>query len=166
MTPAKLQALKQQADALLERYYSKLPPGQRPDPRSLPFVQRYHLEFANKARQALENTVEGVAESNARSAELFRLQQQLGRTTKGSLASQLLGPFAVRPAIGATIGGATSPEDRRGGALRGAIASSLALSPAGLSTMGLIGTNPALLQLLRLLPHAGMAAEAASQPTY
>jgi hypothetical protein len=157
-TPTMMQAVKQNSDGALRRYYAKLQPNAKLKPRDLPFRLQFDKALADRLRPELE-TISGVAEQNSRYSSLAEVEGRLfpaSRDMEGKLAE-----MAVRHGSGAMIGGlAGAPV---GAAPIGAMVGSVAASPIGLSHLSLIFNNPMLLEAIRRSPNLGSAAMAGAQ---
>jgi len=156
MIPAShLQEIKQSSDAIAGPIYALIL-KKKPVTAVQLLKYRWHKALADHARELLES-IPGVQQSNARTAELIRVKEALepvvrkAPTLGARLAGRTAGP-AAGAAIGAALPGDYSERTRRG--LEGAVLGGIATSPVALSYLAQGFNNPLLLALLRQSPRA------------
>lgn len=158
LTPTRLHVMKQRADQLAGAVYAKIEKG-------LPVTAREEIEakfnkaFADNARMYLEHTVNGYAESNARTQSLIKVKDAIWPTVqKGETALTGALRRAAAPAggaaVGATVGALSSPEHTRGAVIGGLAGGALA-TPEIATQLATGLHSPALLSALRRIPHYG-----------
>lgn len=139
VTPLAAQAIKKSSDAAIEKYYARLGTKRPLDPNKMPFSLQWHKAVADRVRGALETSVEGVAETNARTSSLLEVK---GKIDPSDNILVKLALQTARPVGGATVG-AMLPGDRNQNMALGALGGYAATSPMVLSQLGLL-LNPGI----------------------
>jgi hypothetical protein len=119
--------------------------------------QRWAKQVADNARELLNASVPGYADANAKTQALIELKKALIPAAKKGIVPRLI-TGGVGTTVGGGVGAALTPGNRLHGAEIGAAAGALASSPAGLSNLALMASNPALAMFLRQIPRAGYGA--------
>jgi hypothetical protein len=156
-TAFELHKLKKVADAAAAEIYATLPKGVKPT-AAQQATSGFYKAFADRAREALNQTVEGYAESNAPTEALIKLRDVLVPVARkdmskaAQVASAVMKP-GVRAAIGASVGAAL-PGDRSQNAMLGAGVGVLGASPTALAGLAALLSNPLAAMFLRQAPRA------------